>query len=89
MKAAQVIWYILVGASFFSKIPSISGQSAEENMIKYWKHREQLKEFVWEGVDVNATIDHGSYLMAALKRTWANCYKDYDSCTHQLKTHRK
>jgi len=51
-------------------------QTPEQNMMKYWKHRQQLSQFVWKGADVNATTEHGSYLVAAFKKAWANCAFD-------------
>lgn len=47
---------------------SIMGQTTEQNLMKYWKHRSQLDDFILKGQGIDPTTVHGSYLAAEHRR---------------------
>lgn len=51
-------------------------QTKEQNLMKYWKHRSQLDEFILRGEGINAATVHGSYLPAEHRREVIKCGKD-------------
>ncbi len=52
-------------------------QTPEKNLMKYWKHRDQLSQFVFQGQNVNPTTEHGSYLVAEYRFPWMNCSRSF------------
>ncbi len=46
-----------------------SGQTPEQNLMKYWKHRKQLDNFILRGEGIDPSTVHGSYLPAEHRRT--------------------
>ncbi|MFI3198404.1 MAG: hypothetical protein QX196_08800 [Methylococcaceae bacterium] len=46
----------------------VLAQSPEQNLMKYWKHRGQLDDFILRGEGIDATTVHGSYLPASNRR---------------------
>lgn len=51
----------------FARTDSYS-QNAEQNLMKYWKHRSQLDRFILKGEGINPATVHGSYLPAEFCR---------------------
>ncbi len=47
-------------------------QNAQQNLMKYWKHRSQLDRFILKGEGINPSTVHGSYLPAEHRRPIAH-----------------
>ncbi len=62
MKSAfAIILFCHIGSASFC-------QNAQQNLMKYWKHRSQLDRFILKGEGIDPVSVHGSYLPAEHRR---------------------